>query len=88
MLAPDPDGKEAITWHLKHALKLDDEECRIEFNEITKRLFNAIEDPRTIDYQRVDAQQARRVLDRLRLQAESCWKKVKRSQCWKFNRLL
>ncbi|AZR72361.1 DNA topoisomerase I [Anoxybacter fermentans] len=67
-LATDPDREgEAISWHLARALKLDtDKPCRIEFNEITKKAVqNAIKSPRVIDQHRVDAQQARRVLDRL-----------------------
>jgi len=67
-LATDPDREgEAISWHLAHALKLDDsEKCRIEFNEITKTAVkNAIKSPRKINLDLVDAQQARRVLDRL-----------------------
>ncbi len=67
-LATDPDREgEAISWHLSNALKIDDDEaCRIEFNEITKTAIkNAIKKPRKIDKNLVDAQQARRVLDRL-----------------------
>ncbi|HUT74690.1 MAG TPA: type I DNA topoisomerase [Armatimonadota bacterium] len=65
-LASDPDREgEAIAWHLAQALKLK-EPRRIEFNEITKRAVqHALEHPRDIDMRRVDAQQARRVLDRL-----------------------
>lgn len=67
-LATDPDREgEAISWHLAHVLKLDNsEKCRIEFNEITKNAVkNAIKSPRVINEHLVDAQQARRVLDRL-----------------------
>jgi DNA topoisomerase I len=67
-LATDPDREgEAISWHLAHILALDDtENCRIEFNEITKdAIRKAIKNPRNIDLDLVDAQQARRVLDRL-----------------------
>lgn len=67
-LATDPDREgEAISWHLAHILDLDEQdECRIEFNEITKdAIKKAIKSPRNIDISIVDAQQARRVLDRL-----------------------
>ena len=67
-LATDPDREgEAISWHLAHTLDIDvDSPCRIEFHEITKKaVTNAIEHPRTIDMGLVDAQQARRALDRL-----------------------
>ncbi|SES67134.1 DNA topoisomerase I [Natronincola peptidivorans] len=67
-LATDPDREgEAISWHLSNALKInDDVPCRIEFNEITKNAIkNAIKKPRVINKNIVDAQQARRVLDRL-----------------------
>ncbi len=67
-LATDPDREgEAISWHLATALKIDKKEkCRIEFNEITKTAVkNSIKNSRTIDEDLVDAQQARRVLDRL-----------------------
>ncbi|WP_042272078.1 type I DNA topoisomerase [[Clostridium] dakarense] len=67
-LATDPDREgEAISWHLAHILDLDEkDECRIEFNEITKdAIKKAIKSPRNIDISVVDAQQARRVLDRL-----------------------
>jgi len=82
-LATDPDREgEAISWHLSHALKLSEEENnRIEFNEITKNAIkNAIDKPRQIDKDLVDAQQARRLLDRLvgyRL-SPLLWKKVRK----------
>lgn len=67
-LATDPDREgEAISWHLKEVLQLkDDAVNRIEFNEITERAVKkALENPRKIDLNLVDAQQARRVLDRI-----------------------
>lgn len=67
-LATDPDREgEAISWHLAYLLGIDlNEECRIVFNEITKNTIKeAIKHPRKIDLNLVDAQQARRVLDRL-----------------------
>jgi len=67
-LATDPDREgEAISWHLANTLGLDPEKpCRIEFHEITKKAVKeALEHPRPIDMNRVDAQQARRALDRL-----------------------
>ncbi|MBO5502480.1 MAG: DNA topoisomerase I, partial [Clostridia bacterium] len=67
-LATDPDREgEAISWHLANLLEIDPSKaCRIEFNEITKKAVKeAIEHPRAIDMDRVDAQQARRALDRL-----------------------
>ena len=67
-LATDPDREgEAISWHLAYNLGIDEnDECRIEFNEITKdAIKKAIKNPRNIDLKLVDAQQARRVLDRL-----------------------
>lgn len=67
-LATDPDREgEAISWHLAHILDIDeDKNCRIEFNEITKEAIKkAIKNPRNININIVDAQQARRVLDRL-----------------------
>src|SRR6056297_3912552 len=82
-LATDPDREgEAISWHLAYALKLSDEENnRIEFNEITKNAIqNAIKNPRSINKDLVDAQQARRLLDRLvgyRL-SPLLWKKVRK----------
>ncbi len=67
-LATDPDREgEAISWHLANILGIPvDSACRIEFHEVTKTAIkNAIAAPRAIDMGRVDAQQARRVLDRL-----------------------
>jgi DNA topoisomerase-1 len=66
-LATDDDREgEAISWHLKEALGLGDDTKRIVFREITKNAINkAIEIPRTIDIDLVNAQQARRILDRL-----------------------
>ena len=67
-LATDPDREgEAISWHLAHILDIDeDKNCRIEFNEITKEAIKkAIKNPRNININIVDAQQTRRVLDRL-----------------------
>ena len=67
-LATDPDREgEAISWHLAYILGLDqNDECRIEFNEITKdAIKKAIKSPRNINIDLVDSQQARRVLDRL-----------------------
>jgi DNA topoisomerase-1 len=65
-LASDPDREgEAIAWHLAQVLDLDDPQ-RIEFNEITEEAVKtALQHPREIDQHRVDAQQARRILDRL-----------------------
>ncbi|HZJ84578.1 MAG TPA: type I DNA topoisomerase [Syntrophomonadaceae bacterium] len=68
LLATDPDREgEAIAWHLQNAIKIPPETpCRIEFNEITKdAVKSAIKQSRPIDMNRVNAQQARRVLDRL-----------------------
>lgn len=66
-LATDPDREgEAISWHLQQVLELPDGENRIEFNEISKNAVNqALKKPRKININLVDAQQARRVLDRL-----------------------
>ena len=68
LLATDPDREgEAISWHLAYILNVDPKStCRITFNEITKNaVAEALETPRTIDMNMVDAQQARRVLDRI-----------------------
>lgn len=67
-LATDPDREgEAIAWHLAHILKMDlTEKCRIDFNEITSSAIKlAIKSPKLIDINMVDAQQARRMLDRI-----------------------
>ncbi|MBR4057286.1 MAG: type I DNA topoisomerase [Oscillospiraceae bacterium] len=82
-LATDPDREgEAISWHLKELLDLPDEKARrVTFNEITKRVVTeSIEQPRDIDQNLVDAQQARRVLDRIVGYELSpfLWKKVKK----------
>ena len=68
LLATDPDREgEAIAWHLQNAMRIPaNAKCRVEFNEITKdAVKNAIKKPRPVDVDRVNAQQARRVLDRL-----------------------
>lgn len=82
-LATDPDREgEAISWHLKELLDLDDERAkRVTFNEITKNVVkSSIENPRAIDTDLVNAQQARRLLDRLVGYKLSplLWKKIKR----------
>ncbi len=82
-LATDPDREgEAISWHLAYLLGIDENEpVRIEFNEITKEAIEkAIKKPRVIDKNLVDAQQARRVLDRLVGYKISplLWRKIKR----------
>ena len=82
-LATDPDREgEAISWHLKYLLDLPDEKTRrVTFNEITKKVVQeSIAAPRRIDQELVDAQQARRVLDRIvgyRL-SPLLWKKIRR----------
>ena len=68
ILATDPDREgEAISWHLANVLEIDPSSvCRVEFNEITeKTVKSAIKQPRTINMELVNAQQARRILDRL-----------------------
>lgn len=82
-LATDPDREgEAIAWHLKNVLNIDDsDKCRITFNEITKTAVkSAVEHPRKVDNNLVDAQQARRVLDRIVGYKLSplLWKKIKK----------
>ena len=82
-LATDPDREgEAISWHLSKALKLDDSQIhRISFNEITKNAVKAsIKDSRKLDMNLVDAQQSRRILDRMVGYSISpvLWAKVKR----------
>lgn len=82
-LAADPDREgEAIAWHVSHILGLDPKgKNRVVFNEITKdAVKNAFKTPRSIDMNLVDAQQARRVLDRLVGYSISplLWKKVKK----------
>jgi Topoisomerase IA len=82
-LAADPDREgEAIAWHLASALNIDmDSECRVVFNEITKdAILDSFKHPRAINMDLVDAQQARRILDRLVGYNISpiLWKKLKR----------
>ncbi len=82
-LATDPDREgEAISWHLKELLQLPDEKAhRVTFNEITQKVVReSIQNPREIDYDLVDAQQARRILDRIVGYQLSplLWKKVRR----------
>jgi len=83
LLASDPDREgEAIAWHLSYLLGVDTEEkCRIEFHEITKHaILAAVKNARHIDMWRGDAQQARRILDRLVGYQLSplLWRKVKK----------
>ena len=82
-LATDPDREgEAISWHLKELLALPDSKAhRVTFNEITQKVVReSIQNPRDIDYDLVDAQQARRILDRIVGYQLSplLWKKVRR----------
>ncbi|WP_432665065.1 type I DNA topoisomerase [Wukongibacter baidiensis] len=83
LLATDPDREgEAISWHLANILSInEDDKCRIEFNEITsKAIKGAVKKPRPIRKKLVDAQQARRVLDRLVGYSISplLWQKIRR----------
>ncbi|GMG97151.1 type I DNA topoisomerase [Tepidimicrobium xylanilyticum] len=83
LLATDPDREgEAISWHLAHILGIDeDEPIRVEFNEITKdAVLKAVKKPRPINMDLVDAQQARRILDRLVGYKISplLWRKIKK----------
>ena len=82
-LATDPDREgEAISWHLKELLEIPDEKTfRVTFNEITKRVIqDSISSPRPIDQDLVDAQQARRILDRIVGYQLSplLWRKIRR----------
>ncbi len=82
-LATDPDREgEAISWHIAYLLGIDEDAvCRVEFNEITKNAVKeAVKKPRKIDRRLVDAQQARRVLDRLVGYQISplLWRKIRR----------
>ena len=82
-LATDPDREgEAIAWHLAHILDIpEDSDCRVTFNEITKETVqNSMKKPRKIDMNLTNAQQARRVLDRIvgYKMSPVLWKKVRR----------
>ena len=82
-LATDPDREgEAIAWHLAYLLGIDEKsQCRVTFNEITKEAVKkGIQNPRTINLNLTDAQQARRVLDRIvgYKMSPVLWKKVKK----------
>ena len=81
-LATDPDREgEAISWHLKELLGLGDDAYRVTFNEITKKVVqDSIRHPREIDQNLVDAQQARRILDRIVGYQLSplLWRKIRR----------
>ena len=82
-LATDPDREgEAIAWHLAYILGIpEDTICRVTFNEITKKAVQeGVKNPRRIDLNLVDAQQARRVLDRIvgYKMSPVLWKKVKK----------
>ncbi len=82
-LATDPDREgEAISWHIAKILKLDDsDKIRVEFNEITKNAIkNAVKEPRNINFNLVNSQQARRLLDRIVGYKISplLWKKIER----------
>ena len=82
-LATDPDREgEAIAWHLKNLLKIDDSvKCRIEFHEITESAVKkAIKEAKQVDFNLVEAQQTRRVLDRIVGYKISplLWKKIKK----------
>ncbi|MGI6361927.1 MAG: type I DNA topoisomerase [Bacillota bacterium] len=82
LLASDPDREgEAIAWHLQQYFKITEDNCRIEFNEITSdAVKKAVKNPHPIDMDRVEAQQARRILDRLVGYKISplLWKKIKK----------
>ena len=82
LLGSDPDREgEAIAWHLQQYLQVHDENCRIRFHEITKTAIKkAVSEPTPIDMHKVEAQQARRILDRLVGYKLSplLWKKVKK----------
>jgi len=82
-LATDPDREgEAIAWHLAHILDIDEKsKCRVTFNEITKEaITNAVKEPRSVDMDLTNAQQARRVLDRIvgYKMSPVLWKKVRK----------